>query len=339
MRAVLVVVAMAAVHSTAFSQTSNQELAQLRHDLALNFLEPPPHMALAKYLRARGDRLQAFYVLESARRNRFPRAQFDAAFARAFGTPARNDAGLALFNRGIQLQQAGSLKEAEEAFVKAAELSPTSVHIQSWVGRFLHKVRRKDQAALDYYLNAYLLNPHAYETEFVESRIRSINYEVASSRYRWLYQTGVPLTQILQDPNPTVVVAALDALSRAWSPESLEPVLKSLEHEDEYVRWQAMELISKNVDRAFDPKLRQLLKSDDLRVRGMAAYMAVRLWKQESFPVLRQMLLEPAQLLRFDAISALAMDGGAEGRRILFDYRGRERHPVLLDLIDKARQR
>src|SRR3712207_5630311 len=41
-------------------------------------------MALAKYLRDRGERLAAFWVLESARRERFEEEEFDAAFKKYF---------------------------------------------------------------------------------------------------------------------------------------------------------------------------------------------------------------------------------------------------------------
>src|ERR1044071_6709199 len=50
----------------------------------MRFMEPEPHMALARYFRDRGDRLEAFYVLETARRTRFEEDEFDAAFKKYF---------------------------------------------------------------------------------------------------------------------------------------------------------------------------------------------------------------------------------------------------------------
>src|SRR5262249_48727092 len=161
---------------SAMAQTSDPELLRLRRQLALYYLEPGPHMELAKYFWQKGDRLQAFYNLEYARRGRFPEAQFYLAFEKAFGVgrgPTETRQAQALFNKAAELQQAGDLKQAEEYFVKAAEMSPNSVYIQSWVGRFFFKVRHDDLRALQFYLNAYFLSPHAYETEFVESRIRT----------------------------------------------------------------------------------------------------------------------------------------------------------------------
>jgi hypothetical protein len=333
--ALILVVAIVATPSLVTGQSEGADLAQLRHRLALQYLEPAPHIALAKYFWARGDRLQAFYLLEYARR--FPVKQFDLAFAKGFGgLQGRDQKGLAVFNKGVELQRAGNLKEAEEHFIRAAELGPRSVHIQSWVGRFFFKVKRDDKRALNYYLNAYFLDPHAYESEFVESRIRSINYEAATVRHTWLVANRTPLAEILQDPNPTVVVVALMPLAGAWSAEYLTPVIKCMEHDDEQVRWLAVETISKNVNRSFDSVLKTMLSDVDLRKRGLAAYIAARLWKHESYPILQQMLREPAHLLRFDAISALAIDDSSAARRILREYRRFESHPTLLELIDKV---
>ncbi|MGH9907273.1 MAG: HEAT repeat domain-containing protein [Pyrinomonadaceae bacterium] len=321
-----------AVHSDA----EDPQLIKLRHQLALQYLEPAPHMELAKYFWEKGDRLQAFYLLESARRGRFPEAQFDRAFFKTFSGP-RTSAAKAemLFKKAAELQNEGRVKEAEEEFVKAAELAPHSILIQSWVGRYFFKVRGDDQRALHYYLNAYFLSPHAYETEFVESRIRKISYEAATIQYGQLARSDTKAEEILRDANPTVVVIALEQLGEHWRPEYINLMLNCLSHDDEGVRWLATEALKKNVDRSFDETLRALLQDTDLRKRGLAAYIAIHLWKQQSFVVLRGMLREKAHLLRFDAISALAMEGGAEARRILTAHRREETHPTLIRLIDR----
>ena len=321
------------------SQTPDPQLVQLRHQLAMSYMEPGPHMALAKYFWQKGDRLQAFYLLEYARRSRFPEAQFNQAFQKAFGgkrVPSNNKQGEAAFNKGIELHRAGDIKQAEEYFIKAAELSPQSVEIQSWVGRFFFKVRKDDLRALQFYLNAYFLDPHAYESEFVESRIRTINYDEATLRYRQLARKGTSLEEILKDPNPTAIVLALEQISDEWQPAFVKPLLAGMAHDDELVRWLATDAILKHVDRSFDEDLKLLLRHDDLRIRGLAIYIAAHLWKQQSFDMLRRMLREDAQLLRFDAIAALAKEGGNEGRRILLAHRRVETHPALRQWIDAS---
>ena len=53
-----------------------------------------------------------------------------------------------VFSLGVISQREGKLREAEEHFVRAAELSPNSAHIQAWVGRFFYKVKQDERRAL-----------------------------------------------------------------------------------------------------------------------------------------------------------------------------------------------
>lgn len=245
----------------------------------------------------------------------------------------------AIFDKAAELQKQGKLKQAEEIFVKAAELAPGSVDIQSWVGRFFYKVRGDNWRVLNYYLNAYFISPHAYETEFVESRIRSINWDAATTKYNQLIKSGVQPVKILEESNPTVVLMALEQMTFRWKTAYLKPILQLMKHDDETVRWQATEAVMKNVNRSFDETLQTLLQDTDLRRRGLAAYIAVRLWKQDSFPYLQIMLREETQLLRFDAISALIEGGGEKGLKIIVTHRQNEFDPTLKQMIDKYLQR
>jgi tetratricopeptide (TPR) repeat protein len=161
---------------TVVSQTEDAKLAQLRQQLALNYLNPTPHLTLAKYYWQKGDRLSAFYISEYARRARFPEAIFNQAFQISFGGATRSGVGkqiggtwlddskidgqtqstdnqqaATLFDKAAELQKQGKLAQAEETFIKAAALAPDSVHIQSWVGRFFFKVKADNRRALDYY--------------------------------------------------------------------------------------------------------------------------------------------------------------------------------------------
>ena len=53
------------------AQTHNTSLAELQRAYAMRYLEPEPHMALAKYYFEHGKRIEAFWVVETARRGRF----------------------------------------------------------------------------------------------------------------------------------------------------------------------------------------------------------------------------------------------------------------------------
>lgn len=342
------------------AQTGNAKLAQLRRQLAFDYLQPAPHLALAKYYWQKGDRLQAFYISEYARRARFPEPIFNQAFADAFSGAARysnSPVGMSwldenkanapapktddkqateIFEKAVVMQKSGKLKQAEDLFVKAAELAPESVEIQAWTGRFFYKVRADNPRALDYYLNAYFLSPHAYETEFVESRIRKINWEAAEIKFAQLIKSGVSPAQMTSDANPTVVLMALERMSVQWKPEYLNSAVEQMTHDDETLRWQATAAIMKNINRSFDKMLESLLQDEDLRRRGLAAYIAAHLWKQESFPILRNLLNEKAQLLRFDALSALIEEASPQAFKIIAEHRQNETAAKLKEMIDKS---
>lgn len=103
----------------ACAQTENARIIQLRRQLADKYLSPDAHLTLAGYYWEKGDRLQAFYISEYARRARFPELIFNMAFERAFGSRMpENEQAEAIFNKGVEFQRAGKLKLAEDSFVK-----------------------------------------------------------------------------------------------------------------------------------------------------------------------------------------------------------------------------
>jgi hypothetical protein len=95
-----------------------------------------------------------------------------------------------------------------------------------------------------------------------------------------------------------------------------------------------------NVDQSFDKELRILLQDTDLRKKGMAGYLAVKLWGKEGIKEVKAWLKEDVQLLRYDALSALLQYGGEEGRKIVGEHKGHEQHLWFkrwLDTVDKQK--
>jgi Tfp pilus assembly protein PilF len=434
-------------------------LEKLRKELAQRYVEPGPHMALARYSHDKGNPLQAFLLLEYARRGLFPREQFDEAFESTFlrhgpfdnskkaetallkkhaeqprsaevvvkladiyisrndwprakeylaeamkltpedftnvealaevlrreGKPEegekvvkgyldkhpqsreayrrkieplmRKDPASArklleealqkfpkeggfLFNKGVLFQDEGKLKEAEEHYVRAAALAKDSPHVQGWTGRFFLKVKQNEARALGYYLSVYFLDPHFYDTEYAEQRIGKISSELAQKKYEGLIKAGKKPAEVLGDENPIVVGMALDGMWKKWDGKYAKPVVASLGHDDEHVRGKALRALLANVDRSFDKDLKALLADGDLRKKGMAGYLAVKLWGKEGIKEVKPWLKEDAQLLRYDAISALLQHGGEEGRAIVRAHRAHEKHPWFkkwLEALDKEK--
>ena len=324
--------------TAAFAQTADAKLLELRRQFAVNYLNPEAHFALARYFIEKDDKLQAFYIMEYARRYRFPEEKFDAAFVKFFGdnSPEPDDKAKQAFKKAYEFLEQNKLAEAERSFVAAANLAPKSAFIQAWVGRFFLKAKKDDAQALKYYYNAYFLDPHAYDTEFAESRITNIEIDAAALRFAELVKSGKPLPALSADANPLIAGRALEQMAKQWKKEYLKPVWKSLENDDSGVRWLALETLMKNAGAESDALIAELANSADLRTRAFTAYALVEFQKEKSFERLKKMLSDKAELIRFDAVSALVLKGGPPGLEVVRAHRKSEPNPFLQELIDQA---
>lgn len=433
-------------------KTKGPSLVELQHAYAMNHFEPEAHMALAKFHHDRGNRLLAFYILETARRTRFEAKVFDAAFDKSFrgvkpydnskeaekkllakhqkepkdaetlfglsdiyvsredwrtaksflnkliavkpedyenyealaevyrrekenkkaeevvegfftkypesveafsrklGPLMRKEPDKAkalleqalkkypkhamfLFNQAVLLQNADKLKEAEETFVKAAELGKDNTHIQGWVGRFFLRARENEDKSLHYYLNVYFLDPHFYDTAHAEGRIRKLNYNVAAAIVEKAEKNGEKTEALLKHENPVVVSLALSNLAKPWDAKNRKHFLDALGHDDPTIRMQAAGILMKNADNSLNKEIQAILAGNDLRKRRVGCYLAVNLWKEKGVEAVRPMLAEKSQLVRFDAISALWRDGGDKGKEAVRDHGKNEKHPWLIKMI------
>jgi hypothetical protein len=324
--------------NAAFSQTVDPKLVELRRQFAVNYLKPEAHFKLARYYLDKGDKLQAFFIMEYARRYRFSQKDFDAAFKNFFGdnSPEPSNEAKDAFEEAYRLLKENKMDEAERSFVKAAKLAPKSGFIQGWVGRFFYKAKANSAQALPFYFESYFLDPHAYETEYVESRIRNISLAAAEIQFTELIKSGKSLAEISADANPLIVSKAIEQMAKQWKKEYVKTLLEAMSNDDSLVRWMAFTAIYKNADASFDETLSGLLNDKDLRKRGLAAYAVVERWKDKRFEILKKMLADNAELIRFDALSALALQGGETGREILKAHQKLETNPRLKELIDKT---
>lgn len=323
--------------SGTFSQTNDQKLAELRTRFAVNYLKPEAHFALAKYYLDKNDKTQAFLILEYARRYRFDEKDFNASYEKFFGNHSAepSDEAKSAFEKASRLQTEGKFDEAEPLFVKAAELSPESAFIQTWVGRFYYRTKPDTAKALQFYFNAYFLDPNAYDTEYAESRIHNIAAADADAKFKELLNSGKSLPEIAADPNPIIAGKAVVKMSAQWKKEYVEPLLKCLESDDSILRWAAFSTIIVNADGSTNALIKSLSTDSDLRKRGLALYALVEFQKNKSFPTIRKMLKEKADLIRFDAVSALFQAGGQAGRAILLEHQKVEPNPLLKKLISQ----
>lgn len=322
----------------AFSQSSDTKILALRHQFAVRYLQPEAHFALAQYYLDKNDKLQAFLIVEYARRYRFAEKDFNSAFVKFFGdnSPEPSVEAKRSFEKGYDLLKQNKTDEAEKSLVEAAKLAPKSGFIQGWVGRFFFKVKADNAQALKYYYNAYFLDPDAYETEFVESRIRNIEIPLADAKFTELVINGKSLAEISTNANALIVGNAVEQMGKQWKKEYTKPLLECLSNDDSLVRWFAFTTIFKNAGVSADQFIIELQNDRDLRKRGLAAYALIESQKKKSFPALQKMLLDKAELVRFDALSALALAGKDDGLEILKTHLKVETSQYLKDLINKT---
>jgi hypothetical protein len=323
--------------SALFSQTIDSRLLELRKQYAENYLKPEAHFALAKYYLEKGNKHQAFFIMEYARRYKFPEKVFDDAFIKFFGfDETEPDAQTkAAFEKGYELLKQNKSDEAAQSFTTAANLAPKSAVIQTWVGRFFYKAKTDNATALKYYFNAYFLYPHAYETEYVESRIRNITAADADAQFAKLVKSGKTFPEISTDANPLIVGKAIEQMANQWKSEYKNALFVCLENDDDIIRSMAFETIIKNAGASLDETISTLMNSPDLRKKGLAAYALIEFQREKSFEILKRMLSDKAELIRYDAVSALVSKGGEKGQEIVRQHQKVETNPLLLDLISK----
>jgi hypothetical protein len=326
--------------NAAFSQAVEPRLLELRKQYAENYLKPEAHFALAQYHLEKGNKHQAFFIMEFARRYKFSEKFFDDAFIKIFNynQVEPNVEAKAAFDKGYALLNQKKLDAAAQSFTTAANLDPKSALIQTWVGRFFYKAKPDNALALKYYFNAYFLDPHAYETEFVESRITDISLADAAIRFAELKKSGKTLPEISTDANPLIVGKAIEQMAKQWKSEYHNALSACLENDDDTIRWNAFEAIIKNAGASIDERISVLLNRPDLRKRGLAAYALIEFQKEKSFEILKKMLADKAELIRYDAFSALALGGGEKGLEILREHQKTEPNPLLKQLINQVLQ-
>lgn len=320
------------------SRAQDSKLIELRKDFALRYLQPDAHFALAKYYIEKGSFVQAFLILENARRYRFEEKDFDAAYFKFFGDPMPEPPRNAKepFRMATKLAAEQKYDEAEVYYLKASKIYDKSFAINIWTGRFYYKARSDSSRALPYYFRSYFLYPHAYETEYAEYRIRAITGADAERVFSTYISQGKSYSELVRDSNPIIVALAIGEIAKSWKGDHLPVLLDALSNDDSSNRWGAFVTLQKNGGARFDQIVDDLLTDNDLRKRGLAAYAIVERDDSQKFDVLQRMLSDPAELVRFDAVSALAMRGGVKGKEILAKHQLIEKQPRLTALIVEA---
>src|SRR6185437_14856670 len=177
------------------------------------------------------------------------------------------------------------------------------------------------------------------ETEYAEDRIRKLAPQVAESLMAESAESqGPALPPDLLPLLPAVEKVVLRTAEHDWNPSFDKGMLKIMGSQDEVNRATAMTLLSEHPDAKTEKQVFQLLDDPDVFKRGMAGYVALKWRSKRAIPIVRKWLDDPAELVRFDAVSALLEAGGPEGRKLLQEYAasGKEQNAQLRALLSEA---
>ena len=237
--------------------------------------------------------------------------------------------------RGQLLAAEGKAREAERFFSRAAQLCPERARLHGQLASLSLLVLGDPVRGLDHYLDAYFADPNYDDGEYVDKRIRAISDSLAQAvveRRAGDCHDARCLAPLLTDPNPAVARLALGRAGAAWGPELERPLLSLLGHDDPDLRAGAMLLLAQSGGESLDLRLDALLASTDPRRLGMAAQLAVRLRGREGRAAAKKLLQHEDELVRFDALTALGLEGGPSGRVAAGEHAKDEKVPALREL-------
>lgn len=229
-------------------------------------------------------------------------------------------------------------EDPREAYDHVVALAPHSPNMIGPAARHRLKVAKELEGAFALYQRVYLLAPHYYDGEFAAERItQQLGPEISSARYLAARDRG-DFRAALRADTMWGTDRAIAKLRKEWKPEFVADLGRMLRHDSSTVRWQATELLCEFASDVPAERLSEWLRDDDARVRGLALYVAVKRDGEASFPAVRAALGSELVLLRFDALSALSMHGGAAGAALRDEHAAKEQHPKLQEILRSAKR-
>jgi hypothetical protein len=343
---------------------------------AERFMDGPlVHLALAKLHRDHHREELAVVLCEEARQ-RFGDKKFDPAFLQVFApsqapeppaelttalreleaspagqsytSAARRDALDALAKRfpdahEVRFLQIRAMEARGEVTLPAWEAAlarwPDSATLLGWTARSRWTEAKDHDGALELAQRTYLRDPRFYDVMFMVLRIEmDLGPARSFARYDQAKQDG-DFRKALSLDRFWGVERAVQKLRKDWQPAFVADAVRMLAHDSSGIRWEACRLLVDHSDDVDDDVLDALLTDPDLRVRGLAIYIAVKARGDEALPTASAFLASDVQLLRFDAISALSRHGGTRGKQLRDEHAKKETDPALVEMLQRSGKR
>lgn len=173
--------------------------------------------------------------------------------------------------------------------------------------------------ALNIYIDLYFDNPHFYDWEFAEFRIKTISLENKKAWWETKKMSGAPIAKLIEsENNPRIIGVAISEIRDNWNSEYLQVMLKLFRNDDPDIQRQALHTILHHPEDAPSKEtIKKLLNDKDLIVRAMASFLVVKCLGEKHFNLLKDNLESGIELIQYDTMQALVVMGGKNGKEFL----------------------
>lgn len=313
-------------------QVSDKHLT-LRNNTAIHYFEPESHLKLARYHYDLGHKIQAFYICEYARKV-FGDENFDQVFEKVAsvkmtgspqfedeaefstycqahpGSPESYAWGLGEKLKIPMMAAGGADNLIQEAFSKY----PQHLIMKSMAARYYLKAQKDEEKALPLYIDLYFHDPHFYDGEFAEGRVKQISSAKKALWWSERIKSGVPFAQLCKaEDNPRVFDVATDYARKQWDKSMAQGMINLLDNDDPSVQASALHTLLAHPDDFEGEVIRGMLKEKDYIKRAMASFLVVKVLGEAEYALLKDNLDCGIDLVQLDTIQALGQMGGPKG--------------------------
>jgi len=324
--------------SVAHEATTAADHLKLRNETAMHYTTAQPHLQLARWHYDRGHKVMAFRIAEWTRKL-FGDDEFTPAFAKLAAITmnslavadqselehyAQRHPGSveARYLETDNLLRGPGLADRDANAVRSLEALladfPDQFAPKARAAKYFLKVLKDPKRALPLYLDLYFANPHYYDGEYAESRIKGMVSDLSASGFKERGQSGMPLGQwVLVEQNPVILGLAIEQARKNWDASLVAPLFSLLDNDDPAVQTAALHTLLAHPGDVPKERILQMLNDEDLIRRGMAAMLLVNCLSPAEYPMLEDNLASGIDLVQIDTVQALVAMGGTAGAEYL----------------------
>ena len=304
------------------TQQENERL-RLRNDTALHYFSPEAHLKLARYYYDRGEKIQAFYIAEHAR-EMFRNEEFTPAFQRFAALTLKESPSVSevlespFLAKTIGGESSTDQLETEKGINSLLAAYPDSLGPKTAAAIFFSNTKNAARA-LPLYIDLYFHDPHYHVGGWAEQHVKRISRTYKRSWWASRKESGKPLAQlVIEEKNPRALDVLLDDAGERWDPSLAPIMIRLFGNDDAYLQASSLHILLDHcADALKAADIPLMLKSQDLVMRAMANFLAVKCLGPTHFDLVRDNLESGIELVQLDALQALIAVGGEEGRRYL----------------------